>query len=78
MEGNVRLNSLLSPSVQELAWKDSLAVKLAVETPGDLSSLRFELLLTHWISPAATAWIPRPGLGVLPPTEEEEEVEVLL
>lgn len=40
--GNVTLKSLLSPSPQELAWKDGPAVKLATGTMGDLSSLRFE------------------------------------
>lgn len=40
--GNTTLNSLLFPSVQELAWKDGPAVKLALGTPGSLGSLRFE------------------------------------
>lgn len=42
VSGNTTLNSLLFPSVQELAWKDAPAVKLGLEIPGSLGSLRFE------------------------------------
>lgn len=45
--GNTTLNSLLSPSVQELAWEEGPAVKLALGTPGSLGSLRFEHEDTH-------------------------------
>lgn len=45
--GNGTLNSWLSPSLRELAWKDSPAVRLASETGGSLGSLRFEQDSTH-------------------------------
>lgn len=42
VSGNTTLNSMLSPSLHELAWKDGPAVKLAPGTVGSLGSLRFE------------------------------------
>lgn len=63
VDGNATLNSLLSPRVQALAWKDSPAVKLTPGTFGGLESLLFEQdeihstpLGPHEIEIEARAW----------------------
>ncbi|PGH18371.1 hypothetical protein AJ79_00437 [Helicocarpus griseus UAMH5409] len=60
---NRTLQSTLYPRLQNLAWKDSPAVKLALTTPGSLESLRFEqdenyedLLNPNDIEIEAKAW----------------------
>ncbi|KAK2797957.1 polyketide synthase [Onygenales sp. PD_10] len=60
---NTTLRSLLYPRLQELIWKDSPAVKLALSTPGSIESLRFEqdkqydeALAAHDIEIEARAW----------------------
>ncbi|KPM43172.1 Lovastatin diketide synthase LovF [Neonectria ditissima] len=47
VSANAEIHSLLTPSLQQMAWKDGPALKLGVGEDGNLDSLRFELDEAH-------------------------------
>ena len=83
VSGNERLNSLLLPSTQDLPWKDSPAIRLAIESPGSLGTLRFEQDEAYYgaelgdneIEIEATAWglSQREVRAAAGPGEDSEE-----